>query len=148
MITLLWHLAVWHRLTGHSYRLQQSMSAEMPSGRSGNPKEYDLDECTLLSVTLLTDTCLTQTGMLLADQWEGIRRKAETEEGHSKESRAHQAISHNVCNTTKLQPPQDMSAEGCSGRSGDMAFDYAHGSAHVDEVQASGSGHEKSDVDD
>ena len=102
----------------------------------------------MLSVILLRDTCLTQTGMLLADQWEGIRRKAETEEGHSKESRAHQATRHNVCNTAKLQPPQDMSADGCSGRSGDMAFDYAHGSTHVDELQASDSGHVQSDVDD
>ena len=96
----------------------------------------------------LGGTSLTQTGMLLADQWEGIRRKAETEEGYSKESRPHQAISQNVCNTTKLQPSQDMSADGCPGRPADLAFEYAHGSAHVDEVQASSSAHVESDVDD
>ena len=85
---------------------------------------------------------------LSANQWEANGRTAQTEEGYSKESRPHQAISQNVCNTTKLQPSQDMSADGCSGRSDDLAFEYAHGFAHVDEVQASGSAHVESDADD
>ena len=78
---------------------------------------------------------------LCAAHWESNRERAETEQGFSKESRAHRDSSHHVCNIARLKPPDgahDLDAgEGSAEHSGDSAYERPQGVLYEDSLPAS-----------
>ena len=76
-----------------------------------------------------------------AANWESNRRRAETEQGFSKDSRLHRNCSHHVCNVAQLKVAhgaQDLDVgEGSAQHSGDSAYERPQGVLYEDSVPAS-----------